>query len=133
MNRQVLLFVVLIAVLGATGLILFKKFNPATAGMLVVRNTSAQPLKVQVGTAAAGMVAANATAQDAFVEGMMVKVWPGEGGNGPSVGWRIYKITGELALQYADGVVTVSGEGLEQTALNNGPGANAGNGAPAPK
>ena len=97
MNRQVLLFVVLIAALGATGFVLFKKYNPATASALVVRNVSDQLLTVQVGNQTPAPLAKDATTQDEFVEGMMVKVWVGEGTKTTSVGWRIFKIRGELA------------------------------------
>ena len=126
MNSQDLLFVVLIAALGATGFVLFKKYNPATASALVVRNVSDQLLTVQVGNQTPAPLAKDATTQDEFVEGMMVKVWVGEGTKTTSVGWRIFKIRGELALNYANGEVVVSGEGLDQTPLNNGPGGNAG-------
>jgi hypothetical protein len=120
--KQGLLTVVLVALLALTGYVIYAKMNPVSSENLVVRNVADRTLTVQVGTQKATVLAKNATAEDVFVEGMLVRVWVGEEAAGLPIGWRIYKVMGEVSVGYADDVVTISGEGLEQTLLNNGPG-----------
>ena len=120
--KQGFLTVVLVALLAFTGYVIYAKMNPVSSENLVVRNVAARTLTVQVGAQKPTVLVTNATAEDVFVEGMMVRVWVGEDSAGLPVGWRIFKVMGEVSVGYEDDVVTISGEGLDQTMLNNGPG-----------
>lgn len=120
--KQGFLTVVLVALLAFTGYVIYAKMNPGSSESLVVRNVAARTLTVQVGTQKPVVLATNATAEDVFVEGMLVRVWVGEEAAGLPIGWRVFKAFGEVSVGYSDDVVTISGEGLEQTLLNNGPG-----------
>ncbi|MFZ4573075.1 MAG: hypothetical protein ACOYN0_01680 [Phycisphaerales bacterium] len=120
--KQAVLAVALVVILGIAAFVAYSKMNPGSSADLVVRNVSDEVLTVQVGTKAPAVLAKDATARDSFVEGMLVRVWVGGEGKGVPIGWRIFKINGELSVSYANDEVKIEADGLDQVLLNNGPG-----------
>jgi hypothetical protein len=52
---------------------------------------------------------------------MLVKVWVGPSSKGPTIGWRIHAIgsDGIVNVSYAGDVLSLEGNGLQVTQINN--------------
>lgn len=122
--RQILLLVVALALIAAAFFVVRSK-SASGSDSLVVRNAGSQVLMIAVGNKPAEAVAANGTVSDEFVEGIMLRVWVGDKAEGFASGWRVYRVAGEVTVGYDGEAVTIEGDGLDFTPLNNGPGANA--------
>jgi hypothetical protein len=121
--RQVVLLIVALGLIAGAAFV-YKSKSDVDTSTLVVRNTGTSILSIAVGVQAPTVVPPGESASDEFVEGVMVRVWPGEKSEGFATGWRIYRVAGEVAVAFDGEAITIAGDGLDFTELNNGRGAN---------
>lgn len=121
--RQIVLLILALGMIGAAAYI-YKSKSSVDTSTIVVRNAGSSVISIAVGVQAAKAVPPGETASDEFVEGVMVRVWPGEKAEGFATGWRIYRIAGEVSVAFDGEAVTIAGDGIDCTEINNGPGAN---------
>lgn len=121
--RQVYLLIIALGLIAGAAYIYQSKKGGDTS-KIVVRNSGTSVLSIAVGVQAAKALQPGDTASDEFVEGIMVRAWPGEKADGFATGWRIYRVAGEVSIGYDGEAIVISGDDLDFTELNNGPGAN---------
>ena len=119
--RNAVLVVVVIALLGMSGFILWTKYGGAiSTDTLVLNNVSASAVTVRVGSGALSTIAPGGQFEVPFESQATLKVWIGESGTVDEMegaAWQISSLSGPIDVGVEGDSVTLEGPGLDASRL----------------